>query len=243
MSQSDNLAVMPAHAAAGDHGPLQHHFESLEQQRDASSVGMWVFLTTEIMFFGGLFLGYLVYRLSHFAAFAAASSTLNMRIGAGNTIVLICSSLTMALSVHAAAVGARKTLLWMLGATMFLGLVFLGVKGYEWNEKYVEHHIPGHNFSWHEENDPSLAARTHAAEVNPGEAELFFSLYFAMTGMHAFHMVIGEGLLAWLFFKAWKGTYSPVYHTPVENIGLYWHFVDIVWIFLFPLLYLIDRHH
>lgn len=245
MAQSDDLATVPphAHSAAVEHGALQHHFQDMEQQRDASSVGMWVFLTTEIMFFGGLFLGYLVYRLSHFAAFAAASRTLNLLIGAVNTTVLICSSLTMAMAVHSSATGRRKSIVRWLILTMVFGVAFLAIKGYEWHEKYVEHHVPGMGFQWPGNMEPGAIAESHADQVPGNQAELFLSFYFAMTGMHALHMVIGVGLLTWLTVKAHRGAFTPEYHNPVENVGLYWHFVDIVWIFLFPLLYLIDRHH
>ncbi len=242
MSHSENTAIANVHHTGVEHGALQHHFENMEQQRDASSIGMWVFLSTEIMFFGGLFLGYLVYRLAHFAAFAAASRTLDLIVGAVNTTILICSSLTMALAVHSAATGKQKALVRYLVFTLIFGLAFLGVKGYEWHNKYVEHHIPGMSYSWPGNMDHEEIEKAHADQVPSNQAELFFSFYFAMTGMHALHMVIGAGLLTWLVFKARQGAFTPEYHNPVENIGLYWHFVDIVWIFLFPLLYLIDRH-
>jgi cytochrome c oxidase subunit 3 len=150
------------------HSALAHHFDTIEQQREAASLGMWVFLVTEIMFFGGMFTAYVAYRVAYPGAFAQGSSHLNLLLGGINTAVLIGSSLTM--------------------------------------------------------------------------AQLFFSLYFAMTGMHALHMIIGIGLLTFLVVQASRGRFSPEYYSPVEMTGLYWHFVDIVWIFLFPLLYLIDRH-
>ena len=214
---------------------LQHHFDDLEQQAEASFLGMWVFLITEIMFFGGLFAAYLVYRFLYHEAFAAGSSSLSLELGAFNTIVLIASSLTMALAVHASQLGRQKTLLLFLILTLLLGCTFLGVKFIEYHDKYVEHHIPGHRFHFVDE------ARHHV--IDQGQAQLFFSLYFAMTGMHALHMVIGAGLLTTLIIMTLRGMFSPAWHTPVENIGLYWHFVDIVWIFLFPLLYLINRIH
>ncbi len=207
---------------------LVGHFQDLEQQREASSLGMWIFLVTEIMFFGGLFLAYTVGRSGYPAAFGEASRHLNVALGGINTGVLIVSSLTMALAVRASQTGKRRMLLGFLGLTLLLGLTFLTLKGVEYADKFRHHLIPGSAFSF-----PGPAARP---------AELFFSLYFAMTGLHALHMVIGVSVLAFLFQQAWRGRYTARYYTPVEMSGLYWHFVDIVWIYLFPLLYLIDRH-
>jgi cytochrome c oxidase subunit III len=220
------------------HGPeLLHHFVDAEQQRDAASLGMWLFLITEIMFFGGMFCAYLVYRYWYFGDFGAASKTLDIRLGATNTAVLICSSLTVVLAVWAAQNGRRKMLLTNLVLTILLGLVFLGIKANEYAEKFEKHHVPGATFHFEGTvpGHPDLP-------VDPHHAEMFFSLYFAMTGLHALHMIIGIGLFSVLTVMAWKGHYGPVYHTPIENAGLYWHFVDVVWIYLFPLLYLIDRH-
>jgi cytochrome c oxidase subunit 3 len=210
---------------------LREQFETAEQQKDASTLGMWIFLITEIMFFGGMFLAYTAYRTAYPVVFAVASSSLNVYIGAANTVVLLCSSLTMVLAVRAAQLGRQKAIVTFLILTLLLGGVFLGVKAYEWNEKFQEHHIPGQTF--HLEG---LAADQQ------GHAQLFFSLYFAMTGLHALHMVIGAGILLTLILQARKGKFSADYMTPVDVAGLYWHFVDIIWIFLFPLLYLIDRH-
>jgi cytochrome c oxidase subunit 3 len=210
---------------------LREQFDTAEQQKDASTFGMWIFLITEIMFFGGMFLAYTVYRHLYSEVFAVASSTLNVYIGAANTVVLLCSSLTMVLAVRAAQLGQKRAICIFLILTLILGFVFLGVKAYEWNEKYVEHHIPGPTFHLEE-----------VSAADQGHAQLFFSLYFAMTGLHAFHMIIGAGLLFYLLIEARKGRYTAEYNTPVDLIGLYWHFVDVIWIFLFPLLYLIDRH-
>jgi len=220
------------------HPELLHHFADPEQQREASSLGMWVFLATEVMFFGGLFCAYLIYRRWYFSDFAAASKTINMAYGAINTAVLICSSLTVVLAVWAAQTARRTLLIGSLIATMLLGMVFLGIKGIEYREKFVEHHVPGAHFSF--ENVPVPG---HPGQyANPRHAQIFFSLYFVMTGLHAIHMIIGLGIFAWLLYTAWKGRFTPNYYTPVEIGGLYWHFVDLVWIYLFPLLYLIDRH-
>jgi cytochrome c oxidase subunit 3 len=214
----------PAHAVPG----LQHQFESLEQQKEASTLGMWVFLVTEILFFGGLFLAYTIYRWQNARGFALASHHMNILLGTVNTVVLIGSSLTMAMAVHSAAKGRRKPLMGYLAATMTLGAAFLGIKAVEYTEHIRHHLLPGPAF------------RYPGADARP--AEIFFSLYFAMTGLHALHMVIGIGLLAVLLRLARRGRFTAEYSAPVEMSGLYWHFVDIVWIFLFPLLYLIGRH-
>jgi len=208
---------------------LREQFDDSAQQKDASTLGMWIFLITEIMFFGGMFLAYTIYRNAYPNAFAVASSSLNEIIGAVNTAVLLCSSFTMVLAVRSAQLGQRKALIIFLILTLLLGMVFLGVKAYEWNQKFEEHHVPGASF--HLDGTPLQ-----------GQAQLFFSLYFCMTGLHALHMVVGVGLLTFLIWKSYKGLYTAEYMTPVDMVGLYWHFVDIIWIFLFPLLYLIDRH-
>ena len=207
---------------------VAHQFDDAEQQRDASTLGMWVFLVTEIMFFAGMFTAYVVYRSLYPHAFAHASHHLNVVLGCINTVVLITSSLTMALAVHAAQVGHRRTLLLCLVLTMALGATFLCIKGFEYAHKFHEGLVPGPAFTYSGPDAP--------------EAQLFFSIYFAMTGVHALHMIIGIGVLAVLVAAARRGRYTPAYHTPVELSGLYWHFVDIVWIFLFPLLYLFGLH-
>lgn len=220
------------------HNPaLLHHFATEEQQRDASSLGMWIFLGTEVMFFGGLFCAYLIYRHWYFGDFGAASKSIDARLGATNTAVLICSSLTVVLAIWAAQTARRALMIGMLILTMLFGLAFLGIKGIEYHDKFVEHHVPGPSFSF---DDPIPGHPDQHA--NPRHAQIFFSLYFIMTGLHALHMVVGIGIFTWLLVMAWKGRFTPEYHTPLEIGGLYWHFVDIVWIYLFPLLYLIDRH-
>lgn len=211
----------------------------MEQQNETAGFGMWLFLVTEIMFFGGLFCAYLIYRYLYFDSFAAASSTIDVRWGAINTAVLICSSLTMAMAVHSAAIGKRKALVGFLILTLILGSVFLGIKGKEYHDKFVENHVPGPNY--HFIVEPEMTEHFHA--IDQGKTEIFFSLYFIMTGLHAIHMIVGFGLLVWLILASMKGKFTPAYHSPVEMVGLYWHFVDIVWIWLFPLLYLISRHH
>jgi cytochrome c oxidase subunit 3 len=200
----------------------------MRQQRESATLGMWVFLATEVLFFGGLFAAYLVYRIWYPSTFGEASRHLHLSFGATNTVVLITSSLTMALAVHASALGKRSTLVLCLVLTMLLGAAFLGVKSIEYYQKFTEHLIPGPGFTF---DGP-----------DPLHAQIFFSLYFAMTGLHALHMIIGLGVLTVILVMALRGRFSAAWNTPVEVSGLYWHFVDIVWIFLFPLLYLIDRH-
>jgi cytochrome c oxidase subunit III len=227
----------------GEHPPyLRHHFETVEQQKEASSFGMWLFLLTEIMFFGGLFMAYLLYRNWYYDAFASASNTLGVGLGTTNTAVLIVSSFTMAMGVYCAEKRNRRGLLLSLGLTIVLGIVFLGIKSIEYHEKYVEHHIPGASFSIDDFVHPKDARDVALAPDVAQHAQIFFFLYFAMTGMHALHMIIGVSILFALFYKAWHGAYTEGHTSIIDNFGLYWHFVDIVWIFLFPLLYLISRH-
>jgi len=204
---------------------VAHQFDDAEQQHEASTLGMWLFLVTEILFFGGLFMLYVVYRTTYPDAFAEGSHHLDLRLGAFNTVILIGSSLTMALAVHAAQVGRQRVLVGFLGLTIVLGCVFLVIKGFEYAAKFEHGLVPGPGF---------LLAGPLAPQV-----ELFFCLYFAMTALHAIHMVIGVGVLAVIAAMATRGAFGPAYITPVELMGLYWHFVDVVWIFLFPLLYLI----
>ena len=213
----------------GAESALAHHFDNMEQQREAGSIGMWVFLVQEIMFFGGLFLAYSIFRAKFPEAFAAASNHLDIRLGAVNTVVLIFSSLTMALAVYYAQTGKRRPQVWLLTVTLLLGATFLVIKGFEYAEKFRDHLFPGPGFTWHGKGDPN-------------QVQMFFWIYFAMTGLHALHMIIGIGIIAYLIFYARRGRFTPEYHSPVEISGLYWHFVDIVWIFLFPLLYLLGRH-
>jgi cytochrome c oxidase subunit 3 len=213
---------------AETHPGLLHHFDDAAQQKEASTLGMWTFLITEILFFGGLFAAYVVYRTRFPEAWAAGSHHLDVTLGAVNTAILIGSSLTMALAVHSAQIGRNRLLIAFLILTVVLGGAFLGIKAVEYHHKYEEHHIPGPAFS-------------HPGPIE-GQVQLFFALYFAMTGMHALHMVVGVGLLLNLIRQARRGRFTPAYNTPVDMIGLYWHFVDIVWVVLFPLLYLLGRH-
>jgi len=217
-----------SHSSAPRHPALAHHFDSMAQQSETTTLGMWVFLVTEVLFFGGLFATYMIYRSWYPGAFAAASHELDVTLGTINTVVLITSSLTMALAVHAAQLGQRKPLMLFLVLTMILGAAFLGIKSVEYYHKFAEHHVPGPGFQFEQEYIR--------------HAQIFFSLYFVMTGLHAIHMIIGIGIMLVMLYWAWNGTITAEYSSPIEISGLYWHFVDIVWIFLFPLLYLIGRH-
>jgi len=206
---------------------LSHQFEDLDQQREASTLGMWVFLATEVLFFGGMFAAYTLYRIRFPEVFADCSRQMDLWLGTINTAVLLSSSLTMALAVNAAERGRNKSVVRWIAATMVLGMIFLSIKGLEYAHKFQEHLVPGPSFS--------------LESVHSQAAQLFFSLYFAMTGFHALHMIIGLGVLTVIGAMAWRGRFSKDYSNPVEMAGLYWHFVDIVWIFLFPLLYLIGN--
>jgi cytochrome c oxidase subunit 3 len=228
---------------------VAHHFDDAEQQFDAARLGMWLFLATEIMFFGGLFAGYSLYRYKYPEAFAAGSHHLDVWLGAINTGVLLASSLTMALAVRGAQTSDRAATSRMLMLTILLGSIFLGIKAYEYYHKFEEHLVPGRHFvvpragTEHGAADPAppagAASPAQSSPENANRVELFFSFYFAMTGLHATHMVIGIAILFVLLAAARRGVFSAEYYTPVEMSGLYWHFVDIVWVFLFPLLYLI----
>jgi cytochrome c oxidase subunit 3 len=204
---------------------LAHHFETFEQQNQAGALGMWSFLAQEVMFFGGLFLVYLVYRLLHPAAFAEGSAHLSIPQGTFNTAVLIGSSLSMALAVRAAQLGKGRSAALSIVVTMALACVFLVVKGLEYRHKWHDGLVPGLHWIERPDADPYL--------------HLFFATYFVMTGTHALHMVIGLVLMVFVARKAWRGGYTPENHLGLECLGLYWHFVDLVWIFLFPLLYLL----
>ena len=231
-------AALPVGPAAH----LAHHFADLHQQKEAASLGMWVFIVQEVLFFGGLFGAYAVYRSQYPDAFAAGSHHLSWGIGFFNTLVLIASSLTMAMAVFSAATGRRSRIVLYLLLTILLGSVFLGVKYFEYGEKirpclgdgpHAGCLVPGARFD---------AASLHVEGDVGRQAQIYYSFYFGMTGLHALHMVIGIPIIAVVASMAWRGRFSPEWHTPVELTGLYWHFVDIVWIFLFPLLYLIGSH-
>lgn len=253
----------------GDHGHehvpgLQHHFDTMEQQKDAATLGMWAFLITEVMLFGGIFMAYIVYRWAFSAHFIDAATHLNTPLATLNTVVLLVSSLTVALSVHAAENGNMRRVLLLFGITIALGFGFLGIKGYEYAEKFA--HCNGYStpLAWatgtgrHEVKDclvpgraflyPESHGETHGGEPAPAAPttagaptpyQLFFLLYFMATGLHAIHMVIGITLMSTIAWLTWRGKFSAAYFTPIEIGGLYWHLIDIIWVFLFPLFYLV----
>jgi cytochrome c oxidase subunit 3 len=226
---------------------LAHHFEDMEQQSQSATLGMWTFLGTEVMFFGGLLGAFVVYRFTDAEAFGIASEHLSVPWGTFNTFVLLTSSLTMALAVRAGQLGKKWDVIWLTIATMVLATCFLGVKVIEYTDKYHSHLMPGVNLSYEH-----LDIEKHVSKEtldNPGRmtqieehTQLFYCFYFFLTGLHAFHMVIGIGVMVWIIWLAHKDRFTPEYYTPLELTGLYWHFVDMVWVFLFPLLYLVHRH-
>jgi cytochrome c oxidase subunit III len=240
-------------------GELYGQFKTLEQQKDSANLGMWIFLVTEVMFFGGIMLAYTLNRHVYFPAFAMGSNTLDLKLGGFNTVVLLASSFTMAMAVWSAQTSRKQLISIFLMLTILLGFVFFGVKYVEYSQKFHHHLVPGKNFDIYycaknPAQCPDIDAKDMATEreelekatkLDPdlnSHAQLYYSAYFGMTGLHALHMVIGAGLLLWLLKNSFAGIYHARWNTPVDTVGLYWHFVDIVWIYLFPLLYLIDRH-
>jgi cytochrome c oxidase subunit 3 len=245
------------------HGRLAHHFENMEQQAEANNLGMWVFLASEILFFGGLFAAYTVYRSTHGSAFGDAAQRLNAVIGATNTAVLLTSSLTMALAVHAARLGRRQGVQLYLAATLVLGSTFLVIKAYEWYSEYQEALVPRIRFDpkewlkageeraerefaqsdlgWSKLPEADRLRMVRAsADRFVGSVQMFYVFYFIITGLHALHMIVGLGVLIALLILAARGRFGdPHDFIPVDVSGLYWHFVDIVWIFVFPILYLL----
>ncbi|HVZ60151.1 MAG TPA: cytochrome c oxidase subunit 3 family protein [Terriglobales bacterium] len=225
MSDSHALTV---NDPASEHA-LQHHFADLEQQKQSSTLGMWLFLVTEIMSFGALIAAYLIYRMAYPDAWQTGGAHMDFWLGTVNTVVLLCSSFTMVVAVWAAQTGNRRLLVMFLIITMILGIGFEGFKGLEYFRHFEEGSLPGPYW--------------HLDVANPFRVQMFFLIYFIMTGVHAIHLAIGIILLGVLAWFSHKGKYSANYYTPIENAGLYWHFVDIVWVFLYPLLYLIAHHH
>jgi cytochrome c oxidase subunit 3 len=210
----------------------------MEQQRQSTTLGMWIFLVTEIMFFGGLFTAYLIYRTAHPDVWEMGSQHMEFKWGTINTVILLTSSFTVALSVHAIQLGRQKLTAILLFATVLMGMGFLGIKAIEYHNHYIEGTVPGP--WWHYNTVENPDGTTRPA---PNELQLFFFIYFVMTGLHALHVTIGIILLALIGLWAWQGKYTAEYHNPVHISGLYWHFVDLVWIFLYPLLYLIANKH
>ncbi len=208
---------------------LREQFATPEQQRETASIGMWVFLITEVMLFGGLFTAFTVYRMSNPQAFDAGSAHMELLLGSVNTAVLICSSFTMALGVWSAEVGNRRLLAVFLIATMIIGAIFIGIKFTEYYLHYQDQKVPGLWFEY--------------AGANASKVQMFFVFYFIMTGLHALHMTIGLGILSVLLFRTVIGSFSADYHTAVDLGGLYWHFIDIVWVFLYAIFYIPGIHY
>lgn len=216
---------------ASDDAVVHPQFEDIHQQDEAYIVGVWVFLATEVMFFGALFLAYVLYRWSYQPEFYKVHQLLDMKMGAINTVILLTSSLTMALGVHFAQLKQRRRQIICLLLTIACAFGFLVIKGFEYSHKFQEGHFPGSAFRW----------SVQETGVSPGIAQMFFNLYFAMTGLHAIHVIIGILIISVLMFMVWRKSHWVEHYIPTEMIGLYWHFVDLVWIFLFPLFYLIPQ--
>jgi cytochrome c oxidase subunit 3 len=241
MSSSDGALAHASGGHGGGHDPhLAHHFDTMEQQDHAIRLGMWLFLGTEVLLFAGLFLGYSVYRHFYHDTFKQASQLLNLTMGAVNTVVLISSSFTVAMAYRATRMGRNRTAIGLIVFTVLCALTFLVIKTFEYQHKFHEGMFPGRWFHPH----PDLAdPAEHIAAVNrfaamPG-ANLFFNIYFLATGLHAFHVIVGMSILIWVLKRMVRGEFTPTYFIAVELGGLYWHLVDLIWIFLFPLLYLI----
>ena len=207
------------------HKSLAHHFKTLDQQFDAAKLGVWLFLCTEILMFGGLFVGYIIFHSIYPEMFAEGAKHLDWRLGATNTVVLLASSLTMALGIHYAQTNQRQKSLTMLGITLVCGAIFMVIKYIEYSHKIHLGLLPGDLFAFKDAASSNLA--------------LYFSFYFLMTGLHGSHVLVGMGLIVWVMLRTSKGEFDSEFYTPVEGVGLFWHLVDLIWIYLFPLLYLV----
>ncbi len=214
-----------ASAHAERHSPLAHHFRDMAQQFDAAKLGIWIFLCTEILMFGGLFVAYIIFHGLYPAMFAEGARWCDWRMGAANTTVLIISSFFMASGVHYTQTNERVKAIRCMAITIVLGFVFLVIKYFEWRHKFELGLLPPHFFHYQGAHHKNLA--------------LFFALYFCMTGLHGIHVVAGMCLITWVMIRSIKGEFNSEYYTAVETVGLFWHLVDIVWIYLFPLLYLV----
>ena len=220
--------------SASTHTPaLKHHFADLGQQHACERLGIWMFLVTEILFFGGLFGAYTMYRLWYPSEFEFASSHLNWKFATINTMFLITSSLTMTLAIRSAKLGDRGALYRNLLLTAALATAFMVVKGFEYAEDFHEHLLPGAGFA-----DTKFHKEAVEKGLDPGKVQLFLCFYYVMTGIHGIHILIGIGCILWLVWEAWRGTIPPENYSTVEVVSLYWHLVDAIWLFLMPLLYL-----
>ena len=225
MSQAQTTAAKPGDLSPNFH--VAHHYDSANTQFDAGRMGVWLFLVTEVLFFGGLFCAFAIFRTWYFSAFVEAHHHLDKVMGAINTVVLICSSLTMALGVRAAQQSQHKKTVLLLAATLAFAATFLVIKYFEYSHKFHDGLLPGAYFH------PLHPFKTGQ------KGGIFFAVYFMMTGVHGLHVIIGMGLILWILIRASKGEFSSRYYAPVEGVGLYWHLVDLIWIYLFPLLYLV----
>lgn len=218
---------MADHSSSTTHSRfMQHHFVDAEQQFETAKMGMWIFLVTEILMFGGLFAAYIVFRLWYPDLFTQASAELNTLWGGVNTVVLIGSSLTVAMAIKSAQLNQKKNIAINLGITLALAAVFMVIKYFEWTHKFELGIFPGQFYDF--------------GGIAHEKANVFFSLYYLMTGLHGIHVLIGMGIMSWLLWRSFKNHFDSEYYTPIEITGLYWHLVDIIWIFLFPLFYLIE---
>lgn len=223
-------------AASGKHHHA-HHYDSAEHEYNASKFGTWLFLVTEILMFGGLFVGYILYHEKFHAMFHYGSTFLNWRLGAVNTVVLLISSLTMALSIYYTQTNNRKMTLVNLYITLGCGFIFLIVKYFEYTHKFHEGLFPGQFFNPHSKEVQAMVQQL--VDQGAGHLGQYFSFYFVMTGLHGSHVIAGMALIAWLIVRTHRGEFNSGYYTPVECVGLFWHLVDLIWIYLFPLLYLV----
>lgn len=217
---------MQSKSMSPDSFPLASHFEEPTQQIEAGKLGMWLFLATEILLFGGLFVAYAIFNFLHPELFKAGHRFLNVGLGATNTVVLLFSSLTVVLAIHGAQQNKTKMVVVNLIITLVCAATFLVVKYFEYSHKIHAGLLPGYHF-------------TNATVPSPDETHIFFGIYFLMTGLHGIHVVIGMIVLTWLLIRTLRGEFGSQYYLPLELGGLYWHLVDVIWIFLFPLLYLI----
>lgn len=245
MAETD--ATHSEHAGSHDEH-LAHHFDTHRQQFDAGKIGMWIFLVTEILLFSGLFCAYVVYRANHPEIFIYAHQFLDKSLGALNTVVLIFSSLTMAWAVRAAQLEQKRALVTLLSITLACGFVFLGVKAVEYQHKWHEGLLWASQYKPqnHDSDEHGTSAEEHGEAhdgddhgIEPRNVGLFFSIYFMMTGLHGVHVIAGMAAITWVLLRARKGHFNRHHYGPVDYVGLYWHLVDLVWIYLFPLLYLI----
>lgn len=218
------MSTVNSHAE-GHHKHLAHHFKTMDQQFTAAKLGTWLFLCTEILMFGGLFVGYVIFKQLYPEMFAEGATHLDWKLGALNTVVLLFSSFTMAAAIYFAQTNNRKRSMQMLVITLVCGLIFMVVKYFEYTHKFHLGLKPGELFTFGEGEASNLA--------------LYFSFYFLMTGLHGSHVLAGMGLIFWVLMRSRKGEFSSEFYTPVECVGLFWHLVDLIWIYLFPLLYLV----